>query len=111
MLARQQKFKGDYIGVKNYLRTRFVAVFYPAPGVTIAGLMSATSVRTLSWRALEFRPRTFHDKMEMLSIDVYDVRQTVIKVSWPGPWPGGLVDQLMFLLLGIVRPGQLLVKL
>ena len=54
-------------------------MFYPAPGITIAGLMSATGVRTLSWRALEFRPRTFHDKMEMLSIDVYDVRQTVIK--------------------------------
>ena len=31
--ARQQKLKGDYIGVKNYLRTRFVAVFYPAPDV------------------------------------------------------------------------------
>ena len=29
----QQKLKGDYIGVKNYLRTRFVAVFYPAPDV------------------------------------------------------------------------------
>ena len=111
MLARQQKLKGDYIGVKNYLRTRFVAVFYPAPGVTITDLMSATGVRTLSWRALEFRSHTFHDKMEMLSIDVYDVRQTVIKVSWPGPWPGGLLDQLVFLLLGIVRPGQLLVKL
>ena len=79
MSARQQKLKGDYIGVKNYLRTRFVAVFYPAPGVTITDLMSATGVRTLSWRALEFRPHTFHDKMEMLSIDVYDVRQTVIK--------------------------------
>ena len=85
-------------------------MFYPAPGVTIAGLMSATGVRTLSWRALEFRPRTFHDKM-VLSTDVYDVRHTVIKASWPGPWPGGLLDQLVFLLLGIVRPGQLLVKL
>jgi len=31
--SRQQKLKGDYIGFKNYLRTRFVAVFYPAPGV------------------------------------------------------------------------------
>jgi len=31
--AQQQKLKGDYIGVKNYLRTQFVAVFYPAPGV------------------------------------------------------------------------------
>ena len=33
MPARQQKLKGDYIGVKNYLWTRFVAMFYPAPDV------------------------------------------------------------------------------